>query len=466
MSNLKRKNQLRLLALALVMTGLLMGTPASLVADDSSYDEAIHQATILSQKGDWKAAVAEFQKAVDANPKAAVAQANLGVALSRTGHHKEALIAFQKALELGYDNATFRYFRGLSLARVNLLEEAAQEIEKALQKDSRMVHADYDLGLIYLQLGKEEKARQRVRKLYKRNYKLAKKLHKQIPLEYKIAAVDKGGSLTGTVRLQGKVPKARSFHLIHAPNIEFCSRMSDGHGHRILHDFTVSKSGGMKDTVIAIQGVKKGKPFSKKIQTLNFKRCHVNQYVIGVKNGEDLLLENTDPIKHEIATYEIYGSHRNQTSNISVMPVTSQVRSAFIKPGAPEFILKCNLHPFLQTRGLIVENPYYVISDSEGNFTIDNIPPGTYEVTAWHPFSPIQRGTITIEDGKAAKLDFMFDSKDVRRKLYHDDTKGYRFNTWYDSNETFYGDPRIDDPVEVLQKFDNTKRYKGKLKPF
>ena len=427
---------------------------------------ALHKAQILSQQGDWEGAIQEFEKALQEKPDDSATQANLGVALSRVNRHKEALLAFQKALEMGYDNANFRYFRGLSLAKLDFLEDAAQEIEVALQKDSRMVHADYDLGLIYHQLGQDEKAREQVDRLYKRNYKLAKQLHDQIPLDYKITSVDQGGTLTGRVNLTGIVPKARAFHLIHAPNIEFCSRMSDGKGHRILYDFTVSEKGGLQDTIIAIQGVKKGKPFSHKMQTLHLNLCHANKYVIGIKNGEDILLENTDPIKHEIATYEIYGSHRNQTSNKNVLPANSQVRSAFIKPGAPEFILKCNLHPFLQTRGYIVDNPYFARSDVEGNFQIENIPPGTYEVTAWHPFVPVQKGTVTIEVGKSAKFDFTFKGEDARRKLYHDDTEGYRFNTWYDNKETFYGDPRKDDPVEVLQKFDNSERYIGDLKPF
>ena len=87
-------------------------------------------------------------------------------------------------------------------------------------------------------------------------------------------------------------------------------------------------------------------------------------------------------------------------------------------------------------------------------------------MTAWHPFVPIQKGTVTIETGKKVQFDFTFKGDDARRKLYHDDTEGYRFNTWYDNKETFYGDPRNDDPVEVLQKFDNSERYIGDLKPF
>ena len=458
------KNKSNSIAVVFWAVWIAIACTAPALAETS--EKALHKAQILSQKGDWDGAIREFENALKEKPNDSATQANLGVALSRVDRHKEALLAFQKALEMGYDNANFRYFRGLSLAKLNFLEDAAKEIETALQIDSRMVHADYDLGLIYLQLGQDEKARQQVDRLYKRNYKLSKQLHDQIPLDYKITSVDQGGSLTGRVNLIGIVPKARAFHLIHAPNIEFCSRMSDGKGHRILHDFTVSKNGGLQDTIIAIQGVKKGKPFPRKMQTLQLNRCHANKYVIGIKNGEDILLENTDPIKHEIATYEIYGSHRNQTSNKNVLPANSQIRSAFIKPEAPEFILKCNLHPFLQTRGYIVNNPYFVVSDIEGNFNIENIPPGTYEVTAWHPFVPIQKGTVTIETGKTAQFDFTFKGEDARRKLYHDDTEGYRFNTWYDSKETFYGDIRRDDPVEVLQEFDNSERYIGDLKPF
>ena len=458
--------KIRFGAIAVVFWAAWFAISTTALSIAGTSEEALHKAKVLSQQGDWDGAILEFEKALQGEPKNSVVQANMGVALSRVNRHKEALFAFQKALEMGYDSANFRYFRGLSLAKLNLLEDAALEIETALQKDSRMVHADYDLGLIYHQLGQNEKARKQIKKLYKRNYKLAKQLHDQVPLDYKITSVDQGGTLVGRVNMVGLVPKARSFHLIHAPNIEFCSRMSDGKGHRILNDFTVSKKGGLQDTVIAIQSIKKGKPFPRKLQTLHLNLCHANKYVIGIKNGENILIENKDPIKHEIATYEIYGAHRNQTSNKSVLPANSQIRSAFIKPGAPEFILKCNLHPFLQTRGYIIENPYFVISDAEGNFNIDTIPPGTYEVTAWHPFVPIQRGTVTIETGKKAQLDFTFKGEDARRKLYHDDTEGYRFNTWYDSKETFYGDIRKDDPVEVLQEFDNSERYIGDLKPF
>ncbi len=432
---------------------LFFGCPAVFGASDKEAKAHYQEAMKLSQKKEWNNAVAEFTKAAELAPQDSLIQANLGVAFSQTGRHKEALLSFEMALRLGYDSSGLRYNRGVSFARVKLLDEAIQELETALNMDHRMVKAEYDLGVIYNLQGKREKALEKVEILFKRNNKLAKKLFDQIKSSYTVVSVDDGGTLKGRVTLSGQVPRVRSFHLIHSPNIEFCSRISDGRGHRLLFDFTVSQNRGLKDTIIHLANVEKGKPFSPKMQTFHIDRCRANRYVIGARNGENILVENTDPIQHEIATYEVRNIYSDQTSNRPLPEKSSQVRSVFVREGANEFIIKCNLHPFLQTHAYLVQNPYYAVSDSEGNFSIENVPPGTYEVIAWHPFIPEQRGTITIPEKGEANLNFDFRGEDERRKLYQDDIEGYRFNTWFDSKEKFYGGPRIDDPVEELQAF-------------
>jgi hypothetical protein len=229
--------------------------------------------------------------------------------------------------------------------------------------------------------------------------------------------------------------------------------MSDGKGHRILFDFTVSESRGLKDTLIKLIGVTKGKPFTKEIQKMVMSRCHTPKYVIGARNGETILLENTDPIRHEVVAYEITNRGINQRSHRPVDANTSQARDIFVKNNTDNFLIKCNLHPFLQTRGMIVDNPYYAITDKEGNFLIKDIPSGTYKVIAWHPFIPNQIGTITINLGTQSTLNFEFNGAKAQRNIYNDDWKGYRFAPVYDSKENFYGGPRKDDPIEVLQVY-------------
>ena len=412
----------------------------------------------LSQANHWKEAADEFRKAIQVDPKHKLAYANLGVALSQLGNHKGALLTFDEAMKLGYDHPLLRYNRGLSFARLNLIEEAVKEVELSLKMDSRNVKAIYNLGLLYLKQNRHDDAQKKVNLLYTRNNDLAKKLFDVIPPKYKIISVDNGGSLKGSVGLVGEVPHPRFFPLVASPNLEYCIRLSDGKGRRILFDFTVSDSRKLKDTVIKLVDINKGKPFSTEIQKLIMNRCHIPKYVIGIRNGESLLLENADPIRHEVATYEFSKRGADQKSNRPVDGNTSQFRDVFVKQETKEFLLKCNLHPFLQTRGIMVNNPYYAITDEEGNFSIENIPPGTYKVIAWHPFIPNEISTITIKPGQVSKINFEFKGENARRKLYSNDLIGYRFQPVYDSNKNFYGGSRNDDPVEILQVYKKLKK--------
>ena len=412
----------------------------------------------LSRAKYWREAADEFRKAIEVDPDHKLAYANLGVTLSQLGDHKKALLAFDQAIALGYDHALIRYNRGLSFAKLTLIEEAIQELKLSLKMDPRNVKANYNLGLLYIKQNKSDDAQKQVNKLYKRNNDLAKKLFDSIPPKYKIMSVDNGGSIKGRVSMTGKVPSPRFFPLIASPNLEYCNRISDGKGHRILFDFTVSESRGLKDTVVKLIGIEKGKPFPNKIQKMVMERCHTPKYVIGARNGESLLLENTDPLRHEVVAYEFTARRGvNQRSHRPVDANTSQVRDIFVKDDTENFLIKCNLHPFLQSRGMIVDNPYYAVTDEEGNFSIKDIPPGTYKVIAWHPFIPNQIGSITIEQGNQSTIYFEFNGANVQRKIYNDDWTGYHFAPFYDSKENFYGGPRIDDPIEVLQVYRKQK---------
>ena len=407
----------------------------------------------LSQAKYWKEASNEFLKAIQIDPEYSLAYANLGVSLSQLGRHKEALLAFDEAIVLGYDHAQLRYNRGLSFSNLNLIEEAINEFKLSLKMDSRNVKANYNIGLLYIRQNKPNEAQKQVNLLYSRNNDLAKKLFDSILPTYKISSINNGGSIKGRVSMKGEIPRPRFFPLIASPNLKYCNRMSDGKGHRILFDFTVSESRGLKDTLIKLIGVTKGKPFTKEIQKMVMSRCHTPKYVIGARNGETILLENTDPIRHEVVAYEITNRGINQRSHRPVDANTSQARDIFVKNNTENFLIKCNLHPFLQTRGMIVDNPYYAITDKEGNFSIKDIPSGTYKVIAWHPFIPNQIGTITINSGNQSTINFEFNGAKVQRNVYNDDWKGYRFAPVYDSKENFYGGPRKDDPIEVLQVY-------------
>ncbi|MGZ8380500.1 MAG: carboxypeptidase regulatory-like domain-containing protein, partial [Nitrospira sp.] len=77
---------------------------------------------------------------------------------------------------------------------------------------------------------------------------------------YESAPVVDGATVRGTVTFTGTVPEPKEFELRRSPDREFCGTLSDGQGHRLLKEVTIGPEGGLKDVVVLVEGIQKGKP--------------------------------------------------------------------------------------------------------------------------------------------------------------------------------------------------------------
>ena len=67
------------------------------------------------------------------------------------------------------------------------------------------------------------------------------------------------------------------------------------------------------------------------------------------------------------------------------------------------FVMQCGFHAYMESWGMAVDNPYYALTDGSGQFTISDIPPGTYKLVAWHPQErSIVEREITIPANKGS----------------------------------------------------------------
>jgi hypothetical protein len=72
--------------------------------------------------------------------------------------------------------------------------------------------------------------------------------------------------------------------------------------------------------------------------------------------------------------------------------------------------VKCNIHPWMHGWFVVVKGPY-ATTDDKGSYTIQNVPAGSYTVTAWQEDLGTQTAKVTVAAGSAAKADFTFKGK-------------------------------------------------------
>jgi len=98
--------------------------------------------------------------------------------------------------------------------------------------------------------------------------------------------------------------------------------------------------------------------------------------------------------------------------------VVKEKKTSFSSTEEP-FNIKCDVHPWMKSWVLVQNHPYFAVTDDKGNFIIENIPSGTYEVVAWQEKFKMKRSitkSIEIKDSSETTQDFVFIKPEAPKK--------------------------------------------------
>ncbi len=240
---------------------------------------------------------------------------------------------------------------------------------------------------------------------------------------YDVIEVEHGGTIEGTISLDGMVPEPKGFNLITFPDPMYCGRISNGRGWRLLHDFVVSRQGGLKDAIVLLEGVEAGKPFDLSVPLIEARDCMFQPFMTIVRNGHAVEVINMDPVMHDIQGYEtspeagarvlfntpLIMNHQHHRGDLHAMhnhaPGKSLIGPIYLNKGRRTFYMQCGFHAYMESWAMAVNNPYYAVTDADGKFVIDGIPPGTYQLVVWHPQTGpgTTKSVIVQPDGKVVE---------------------------------------------------------------
>ena len=220
---------------------------------------------------------------------------------------------------------------------------------------------------------------------------------------YEVSAVTDGGSIAGTITLSGPVQKLPQRRIGKDPQV--C-----GTAPRDSQKLIVSNAGGLRNAVVIVEGVKRGKamPAAAQSAEIDQSKCEYSPHVQVMAVNSEISLRNDDPILHNVQFFE----GENSLFNIA-QPVQGQVNKRKIEKGGALYV-ECAVHGWMQANVMVVDNPYYAVTDENGKFSITDLPPGTYHVKVFHEYLGETATDVAVTSKGSAALDM--DLKDLLAK--------------------------------------------------
>ena len=199
------------------------------------------------------------------------------------------------------------------------------------------------------------------------------------------------GSVTGKVTYDGNVPRLRPIDMNADPA---CAAKHDS---RVANPMlTLGEGNGMANIFVQIKNAPAGGTAPTEPVEIDPTGCLYEPRVAGAMVGQPVLFKNSDGILHNVHGLP----EENREFNIGMPPTLKEKEQTFNKP-EPLFPVKCDVHPWMQSYVAVMTHPYFTTTDANGNFTIDGVPAGTYEVEVWHERLGTQSMSVTVGDGAA-----------------------------------------------------------------
>lgn len=107
-----------------------------------------------------------------------------------------------------------------------------------------------------------------------------------------------------------------------------------------------------------------------------------------VQTGTRISFPNKDNIRHHV-----YSFSKAKKFEIKLYADTPTKPVLFDQPGY--VVMGCNIHDNMIAHMLVVDTPYFAVSDKRGVAQIMDVPPGEYSLIAWYYMRPDLDAAVT-----------------------------------------------------------------------
>ena len=211
------------------------------------------------------------------------------------------------------------------------------------------------------------------------------------------------GSITGTIKLNGVPPKMKVINMAAEPS---CAKDHEKQP-AMSEDVIPGENGTLQNVVVYLQGDFSQYTFTMPTTPVTFdqKGCQYHPHVLALMMNQPLQVINSDPVTHNIHPVPKDNREWNQSQPPGAAPIDQSFAHAEIA-----IPVKCNIHPWMKGYIAVFSNPYFEVTGKDGSFEIKNVPPGTYNVTAWHELYGTTQQSVTVQPKESKNITLTFNT--------------------------------------------------------
>ena len=156
------------------------------------------------------------------------------------------------------------------------------------------------------------------------------------------------------------------------------------------------------EVVVYIQQVGTFTPPAKPV-LMDQKQYQFIPHVLPILAGATVTFLNSDPTPHNVFSPD------NEKYNLGTWPAGQTKDHTFSKCAKFPCVYTqlCRVHPEMEGYIVVLQNPFFNVSDKNGKYKIENVPPGNYTLAVWHARAKAQLQPVTVEAGKPLTVDFV-----------------------------------------------------------
>jgi len=129
-------------------------------------------------------------------------------------------------------------------------------------------------------------------------------------------------------------------------------------------------------------------------------KCEFLPHVQVIPVGSKLQITSSDAVLHNAHGFSEDGS---TAFNIAVPIPGMEIPATMKKPDIIK--LRCDAgHTWMSGYIVVTDSPFYAVTDASGNFSIENVPSGDYQVEIWQEWAGKQTQPISVKEGEQAVI--------------------------------------------------------------